>query len=245
MKHYILTRSAYAPTMPIEANRARLALLAGVTAPSLRAQERRDMIWLVLVDPHDPLLAERQAAIASSELPVVVAPCGRLERSVSHDRPYGPWAANINWNDVILTTRLDDDDALAPWAMARVREAAEAHGRGRRVVWTLPTGYRVVGDTVYRVHWPISQFGTLHSPRGNRSTIFDVNHTGVSRLGNLRPVSEDPAWLWVRHPLMRSAITTGPQTKPEEGRTEEPGAPVTPALRAAFPVDWDLLRSLW
>lgn len=238
MRHYILTRSAYSPATPIEQNHRRLALLAGVTAASLRAQTERRLTWLVLIDRDDPLLAERRAAIESADLPYILAPAERLERTMIHDRPYGPWAKHIRWGEPTLTTRLDDDDAIAPWTMERVRVAA---GTGlSRVVWTLPVGYRVIGDKAYRIRWPLAQFGTLQAPPRARATIYDVNHVRVGQLGRLRPVSEEPAWLWVRHTLTRSRINVGRQTT-MEGRDEGDAEPIGAALRTMFPVDWGLI----
>lgn len=241
MRHYILTRSAYAPSVPLDVNRQRLELLRDVTAASLRAQTCRGMTWLVMVDAADPLLAERKAAIASAGLPVVFAPPGRLERSSPHDRPYADWKRYIKWGDETLTTRLDDDDALAPWAMARVQAAASAERRRQPIVWTLPVGWRTVGSEAWRITWPWAQFGTLHMPRGRMRTIYEVNHVGVARLAPLMPVSNSPAWLWVRHASTRSSVNVGRQTM-EEGRRETGPYPIDSRMRRAFPVDWDVIE---
>jgi hypothetical protein len=240
VRHYILTRSAYSPTMRLRDNQRRVELLARVTAASLRAQTTRNLTWLVLVDPADPLLAERRAAVESAGLPCIVAPAGRMERAGIHDRPYGPWSDHITWDGVTLTTRLDDDDALAPYALARVQRAA-ADERGS-VVWTLPIGYRIVGRHAFRIDWELAQFGTLQAPAGERRTIFDVSHQLAGNLAPLRPATRDPAWLWVRHRHTRSRLNVGRQTM-LNGRTEGRAKYVTPELRAIFPVDWRLIES--
>lgn len=241
MRHYILTRAAYGPETPKRVNYQRLSLTAGITAPSLRAQTTRDLTWLVLIDPADPLLKHRRAAFALSGLPVVFAPAEDMQRTGIHDRPWGPWAKHIEWDGPTLTTRLDDDDAFAPWAMQRVQEAAAK--KDERVVWTLPSGYRVVGRLAYPLHWSLAQFVTLQAPAGDHTTIYEVNHAAFEQLGPMRSASEDPAWLWIRHRTTRSRVDVGPQTK-RKGRTE--GAPrlITPGLRAAFPVDWHLVERL-
>jgi len=240
VRHYVLTRAAYGPAVPRRTNYQRLALTAGITAPSLRAQTTRDLTWLVLIDPADPLLKHRRAAFALSGLPVIFAPAEELERTGIHDRPYGPWSKHIEWGDTTLTTRLDDDDAFAPWAMERVQHAAT---EGERVVWTLPSGYRVVGHVAYELHWPLAQFVTLQAPAGDQTTVYEVNHAAFETLGPLRSATEDPAWLWVRHRMTRSRIDVGPQTK-RKGRTEGRARLITPQLRAAFPVDWRLIERL-
>jgi hypothetical protein len=240
MRHYILTRSAYGPDVSVRTNRERLALLAGVTAPSLRAQTNRDVTWLVLIDPADPLLGPRLAAIAAAGLPYIAAPAEGMTRAGIHDRPYGPWAKHIDWDGGTLTTRLDDDDALAPFAMERVRAAAEGHEG--RAMWTLPTGFRIVGRMSYRIHWSLSQFVTLQTPAGDRATVCDVNHMAFATLAPLLPATEDPAWLWVRHRLTRSRVEISRQRRHIAGRTEGGPVRITPALRSAFPVDWALIE---
>lgn len=239
MKHYILTRSAYAPTYSLRDNQRRVELLARVTAASLRAQTTRNLIWLVLIDPADPLLAERRAAVESAGLPCILAPAGNMTRTGIHDRPYGPWAKHIDWSGTVLTTRLDDDDALATHALARVQRAAEANGV--EVVWTLPVGYRVLGPRVYPIRWPLAQFTTLQAPRGTRRTIFDASHQAVGDLAPLQPATHEPAWLWVRHRTTRSRLNVGRQTM-LNGRSEGRPSLVTPAMRELFPVDWKLIQ---
>jgi hypothetical protein len=235
-----LTRAAYGPGVPRRLNARRLALSAGITVPSLRAQTTRDLTWLVLIDPADPLLEERRAAFASSGLPIIFAPAEQLARSGWHDRPWGPWAKHIEWGDVTLTTRLDDDDAFAPWAMERVQRASRT--ATERVVWTLPSGYRICGRLAYQWHWASAQFVTLQVPPGDQGVVYDRNHGAFAELGPMLPATEDPAWLWIRHRQVRSRLRLGP-LRPHPGRREWPVL-LTPAIRAAFPVNWRLIESL-
>lgn len=243
MLHYILTRSAYGPTVPLRDNQRRIDLLRRVTAASLRAQTTQHLTWLVLIDPADPLLDKRREAVESAGLPCIIAPAGKMERAGIHDRPWGPWADHIEWGDTTLTTRLDDDDALAPYALARVqRAAAQQHDP---VVWTLPVGYRIVGSRAFRIEWPLAQFGTLQAPPGERRTIFDKSHQLAGDLAPLRAATNDPAWLWVRHGLTRSRLDVGRQTK-LNGRAEGRPTRITPQIAATFPVDWTLIqRAMW
>ena len=240
MRHYILTRSAYSPTMRLRDNQRRVDFLRGITAASLRAQTTRDLTWLVLIDPADPLLAERRAAVESAGLPCIIESAGKMEREGIHDRPWGPWSEYITWDGVTLTTRLDDDDALAPYALARVQRAAAAVPT-ESVVWTLPVGYRIVGRHAFHIRWPLAQFGTLQAPSGRRATIFDVSHQLAGNLAPLQAATNDPAWLWVRHRHTRSRLNVGRQTM-LNGRTEGRAKSVTPELRAIFPVDWPLIE---
>jgi hypothetical protein len=243
MRHYILTRSAFGPGTPPAANRRRLALLEGVTVPSLRAQTNRDVTWIVLVDPRDVLVKARIAAIESAGLPCIIRPAGNMLRRGGADRPQTPrWAANIDWTDgPILTTRLDDDDAFVPETLAWIRLAAASVPPTSRIVWTLPAGWRVAGRLVERVTYPVPMFCTLQVPVDRkRQVINDVSHLSAAKLAPMHVATDEPAWLWVRHDLTRSHQNMRPGFSIGGLGMEEP----TRELKARFPIDWDLVESL-
>ena len=158
------------------------------------------------------------------------------------DKPQTPvWAANIDWtNGPILTTRLDDDDAFVPDAMAWVRAAAESVKPNSRIVWTLPAGWRVAGTLVERVTYPVPMFCTLQVPAKQRAVINDVSHLSAARLGPMRVATNEPAWLWVRHDLTRSNTNMRPGFSIGGLGMEE----LTAELLGRFPIDWELVKSL-
>lgn len=240
MKHYLLTRSAYGPDVPLWQNRARLDLMRGVLCRSLAAQTERDVTWLVLIDPADPLLAERTEALESAGLPLLLRDAGPMERRSVHDRPKGPWRHHIDWSQAVMTTRIDDDDAFAPWALALFhRNGLEREAkRGRRIVWVLGTGYRITSGRIAYRKDPVAQFSSLYAPRRDRTTIMDVNHCSIARLGQVNDGSEEPGWLWLRHLATRSI-----NSRAENYQNETMGA-ITDDIRARFPVDWSLIESL-
>jgi hypothetical protein len=241
VRHYLLTRSAYAPDLPLEVNRARLAITLGVTARSLVAQTRRDVTWLVLIDETDPLLAERTAALASSGLPLILAPAGDIVRTGIHDQPWGPWARHIDWSEPVLTTRLDDDDAIAPWVLATYRARTDEwmHRRARRrIVWVLPTGWRLWNGKGNRRDDMVSQFSSLYAPAGDHATIMDINHTRARKLAGIQAVSREAGWLWTRHATTRSDDSRASQLDRDKM------TPVPAAVKREFDVDWALLDGL-
>ena len=241
MRHYVLTRSAFGASVSLDENRFRLELLRRITVPSMAAQTNRDLTWLVFMADDDPLASERRAAFESAGLPFVIGSARKMTVRGALDRPYGPWKDYMEWDGVTLSTRLDDDDAFAPWAMAAVRAVAERDAeRTSPVVWSLMDGWRIAGRLAERVHWPIPMFCTLQAPQGTRSCIMDSNHLGARKLGPLKQTIDRPAWLWVRHGLTRSSYI-GSKTL---GGWRASAAPITDELRAAFPVDWALIESL-
>lgn len=232
MRHYLLTRSAYGPQVPLDVNRRRLELLRAITARSLRSA--RDVTWLVLVDPADALLDERTEVLRSAGLELVIGDAGKMVRDHRYDRPWGPWAHGIQWGEPTLTTRIDDDDAFAPWALERVRSEADALTDRRRVLLVLPTGWRLNGPCANVRRDPVSQFTSLWAPRNDRTTVMDMNHTSAARLAR-RVIQLDtpPAWLWLRHPDARSR---------ESGATRQhldAMEPIGDELRRSFDIDWE------
>jgi Putative rhamnosyl transferase len=240
---FVLTRSSYAPELPLEDNRHRLELLRGIAVPAMRAQTNRDVTWLALINPSDPLLEQRRAAFESSGLPIILAPSGDMAVTGVADAPWGPWAEHIEHDEATLTFRLDDDDAIAPTALALLRAYADqwaARQSRRRVVLILPVGYRIVGHMAERA-WlrrPMSQ--ALYAPKGDPETICGVSHLKTHRLGIVREVTQAPMWLWPRHRWTRSNYCGSLAGK---GRPQRP-RPIDDALRAAFPIDWSLIEGL-
>lgn len=224
-----------------KANRRRLELLRGITAPSLAAQSTDDFCWLVLVDERDPLLDERCEAVAATGIEHAFlhfdADLGgrtkpRLIRQRTAALGYqADWAAGMG--DVagpILTTRLDDDDALAPDTLERVRTAAEIKPDfPQPLVWLHPEGFRVWDGRYDRVRHETNAYVTLQAPDAS-TCVYDFNHKRVGEQLEIRIVDERPAWLWVRH---RDALS----------RHRVAGTPIDDELRSLFPVDWELLEA--
>jgi hypothetical protein len=239
MRHYVLTRSAFGRDVALAENRHRLELLRRVTVPSMRAQTNRDVLWVVLLADDDPLCAERRDAFLEADLPILFGSARGMIVRGQKDRPTGPWARYLRFDQVTLTMRMDDDDAIAPFVLEMVRGRAEATDPMRRVVWTLSDGWRIAGAWAERAHWPIPMFSTLQVPPRVRRTIFDTNHLGAARLAPLSPIESEPAWLWVRHASTRSSHL-GPWTHAE---WREHAVPINDAIRAGFPIDWPFIES--
>ena len=242
MRHYILTRSAYGPDVPIEVNRHRLELMRGITAQSLASQTFRDATWLVLVHPADPLQEERRDVLAGAGLPFLTRLAGDMELRDRYDRPWGPWKDYIDWSDATLTTRIDDDDAFAPWALSAFQDHAERYvarrPRGRRIIFTLPIGFRVSAGKANVRRDKQNQFTTMYAPRGDRCCIMDMNHTGQRRLAMMVEISKAPGWLWLRHDGARSAGSIA------SNLDRDLMEPISDEIRQCFAVDWDLIGSL-
>lgn len=245
MRHYVLTRSAYGPAWDAAANRRRLEVTRAVTARLMAAQGSASWTWVVLLDVRDPLLAERRALYASAapafiplewrhpgDTDVVPTVQSSIARSRAAAADYAaPWRAALGpADDQVLMTRLDDDDGLAPDAIARYQAAARR--TNKRTVLMLPKGVRVWSGRYTEVRHERNAMHTLVTPPGDRLCVYDYGHTKPGVAAPVITVDERWGWLWVRH---RDTISGWRRAD----------AALTPRVRAAFPIDWRALEAAW
>ena len=228
MKHYVLTRSAYGPAWDIESNARRLAVTRAVTVPSMAAQTDRDWTWLVAIDRNDPLKADRKAAFRSSGVTVRF-----LEVTTSGNRDDIAFELyRADWNkligarsEAVSMTRIDDDDALAPWMMARVRKFGTPE---RRTAIVYAMGVRVWKGCFTVVQHKSNAMHTLITPPGDEMHVYGYKHREVHKHAHVHLDKKDIAWVWARHPDTISGW-----------HTADPHA-VSASLRAMFPIDWSI-----
>ena len=103
------------------------------------------------------------------------------------------------------------------------------------MVWSLPAGYRVANGRENVVYFPETMFVTLQAPPGDRITVMERSHRDLRRIAPVQVAHRKPAWLWLRHAEARSAVGA----RSRLGRDQM--QPISPGLRAAFDIDWDLI----
>lgn len=214
MRHYVMTTSYRGPDYPADANARRLELCRRVTVRSLAAQAG-DWTWLVYVHPDDPLRTERLAAFAEAGHPVVA-----VENNAEAE-------AAIDWSGPVLTTRVDDDDAFASDAFARLYRAVTASSVP--TAYLFPVGHHVRDGRVglnrhLRNAWP-----SVYSPVGFREHVRHVQHQRIPAAYPTVYLDSAPGWLRVSHR--------------DNGRptSHRPKAPISAAIRRRYPIDWVLL----
>jgi hypothetical protein len=249
MRHYVLTRAAYGPSWTLDANRRRLDVTRAVTARLMAAQTTRNWAWVVLLDPRDRLLDERRAVFTAASprcLPIEWVPppnpkaapwdrhAGRTDtvQRIAAEAYRAPWGEAIGERDTrILQTRLDDDDGLAPDALARYQAAAV--GTSKRTILMLPEGVRIWRGRFSTVRHERNAMHTLVTQPGDDQSVYAYGHAKPQRSGaRIVMVDESWGWLWVRHQDTISGWR----------RAEKP---INHRVRAAFPVDWAALDAAW
>lgn len=237
MRHYVLTRAVYGPTWPLDENLRRLQLTRAVTAASLRAQTARDWTWVVLVDPRDPLLQARLELFrsAATTVQVLLWEGEGADRADIAFRAYHepPWRALLEpRDDLVLQTRLDDDDGLESHALELVQRVAP-HTRESQAAIVLPRGIRVWNHQFTVVYHKRNAMHTLVTRPGVETVVYDYPHVKVHRAAKVHLVDGGFSWLWVRH---RDTLSDWRQAL----------HPIGGRVRQLFPaVDWAHLEAMW
>ena len=223
-----MTRSAYGPAWDIEANRRRLVVTMAVTVAAMKSQTNRDWTWLVALDRADPIRLARRAAFESAGVPVrflsVESTGDRSQAAAALYR--APWEQVIGPRDEpVAMTRLDDDDGLAPWALATIRAAAER--QRTRAILMLPHGLRVWDGRCTVVKHDSNAMQTLVTPAGDTLHVYAYGHRDARNVAPIHRIDRRLAWVWSRHPDTISGWRMA-------------DAPISSRLRAMFPIDWSL-----
>lgn len=246
LRHVVLTRASYGPDWLPEANRARLAVTAGITAASLRAQTSQAWRWRILLDERDELLAERMAVFEAAApgrvdfltwTPPEVLPkisWGGVEDAY-RDRLAAAMYLDRRWRDgfgpeaPLIQSRIDDDDGFARTTLERVERYVALHRPRTRLSLVFPFGHRAWAGKVHRIRHLANAMSSLYTPAGDRTCIYDFGHTHAREHQRVVPVDYLPAWLWARTDAEH--LTDYRQAS----------RPITPIIRATYPIDWTLV----
>jgi hypothetical protein len=214
-QHLVLTRFSVKTSwswaeFPMEWLQARLELFEAYCLPSLATQSASEFRWLVYCDEstHPDVLARLRAYREECpQLEVTMTGTGR--------HPIGMLESLVDpAADVVLTTRIDSDDAMHLDLVAAVQEyldpfAASDH---EQLLINFPRGYKVdvAAARAYYSHLDNSPFHSLAERRGRPiRTVMSGNH---SILHQQYPTHQDhsiPAWLQVVYGgNIRNNITT-------------------------------------
>ncbi len=219
MRHLLFTQSVYDAAVPLPLNRRRLAITAATAVASVRHQAIDE--WVVAVRTEDPLGPERRATFEASGLPVTFAefdldlPVDPLFLEGAEERAEvlstGPLTAQ--WLEVFyrstalfapyvpdgpaLISRLDDDDAYAIDAAARLQAAASGSPAG--TAWVFDVGAILTERNIHYLYHPTNGTATYRTDRPGDLHPFATVHLRVAEFMDLRCVDDSPGWLWVRH----------------------------------------------
>jgi Putative rhamnosyl transferase len=200
--HLVLTRfntaTDFAPSrlgLQTEWLKARLSLFEQYCLPSIAGQQGADFQWLVFFDAESPAwFRQKIEAFGPLMTPMYIE--GEASDQVIVDSIRAAGLVNTPY---LLTTRVDNDDALATGHLARVEHAFQHQ---QREFLEFPFGLQLFRGHLYNVYWPSNAFLSLVEKveSGNRfTTVLCVPHHRVREAGQVRSIRCSPQWMQVIH----------------------------------------------
>jgi len=174
----------------------RLELFERYCLPSVAYQTEQRFVWLVLLDEATDAETVRRLEghrTKVKQLALVYLPIVRNRATLA--RPVveraGPEPG------LLVTTRLDNDDALHEEALAEIRR----HAVDRQGFLNLRLGFVTDGVRAQPVSLRHGPFLSLVEPRGpgRVRTVHGSPHTQVARIAPVRQIESQPLWLRVVH----------------------------------------------
>lgn len=166
--------------------------------PSVRGQSCQDFTWLVLFDEQTPKLYQRVIAAYAAYANFLPLFCGPhdtvLPQAVAKMRELAPEA---EW---LLTTRLDNDDALAKDFVRCLHEVARSADAvrpepGGPVYINFPMGLQYHENRVYDFADLTNAFVSLLEPAESAQTVFWVDHPAIYDKAPVIQAKAKPMWL--------------------------------------------------
>ncbi len=199
--HVLLTRfnlPSVGPESLIRAQdgwlRDRVELFERHTVPSVRAQSAAARVhWLVFLDRESPRwLIERLTPLVDEGLlhPVFG------EQFTNDEVVAEARALTGGTGDVLLTTNLDNDDALAVDFAERLHQLVTS---SRTEALYLSTGIILTADEAYLRHDPHNAFVSVVEPWEDAKTVWRDWHNRLHLQMPVRVADGAPAWLQVIH----------------------------------------------
>jgi hypothetical protein len=167
----------------------RFVLFEKYCLPSVRAQIRGFFKWVILVDRNTaPEYLDRLNREDVSIIQVGNAWQRNLQQYLNED-------CDTRW---MITTRLDNDDAIAPFMIQVVQDSFD---RQEFTFIDFPKGYRQQGGRLYTHNEPCNPFLSLISRIGDKPrTVYSVEHgIRVAQKYHVILGSMTPAWIQVLH----------------------------------------------
>jgi hypothetical protein len=172
----------------------RMHLFRHVTVASIRSQRVQPDRWFVFFDVATPEATRREIAQLQREVPIL-APvfCEGLGADVYLTAVRSWLPSSTEW---LISTRIDNDDALHPNALASVYESAEI---GRKEFINPLRGLVVSGGKAFRKRDYSSPFISLSEPSHAFSTVWVGQHHKLRNFGSVRQIAAKDLWIQVVH----------------------------------------------
>jgi hypothetical protein len=177
----------------------RLEIFRSVCAPCMNHQTIDDFRWFVIIDPHTPPDVRDALRTTSSHITLVDVASHALKGHATRELVLA--ACTPVEPDLIVQTRIDSDDAVAPDYLEGIR-ASLIPGSTEFIAYR--HGYQLDRRSghVYQRTWTSGPFMSLTQPPSPHPiSIYDIPHPRVARVAPLRHIETSGMWLQTLHGL--------------------------------------------
>lgn len=200
--HLILTRFntevGFAPSakgLDDEWLHARLVLFEQYCLPSVALQTDAIFTWLIFCDAASPEWFKAKMSTYGELVSAVYIKGAATDKVIAQTVA----ATGLVSNPYLITTRLDNDDAIGKDHLRLIQRAF--HHQDREFV-LFPFGLQSYRGQLYNVYWKSNPFLSLIekiSADGTFTTVLCVEHNRVRAAGKVRSILCVPQWLQVIH----------------------------------------------
>jgi Putative rhamnosyl transferase len=204
LQHFLLTRfNIFVPfgetteRLKDEWLLQRLRLFLKYCYPSVCGQTNRNFTWLLFFDRKTPPSFLSDLKASCTEVPVQVVLVDPPDVEVLHAVAAREIAGRVKGAELVVTSRLDNDDALCRKYVARVQSTVKSVRDG---FINFRNGYVLSDGRAYRLTRETNPFiSRVENATGEFDTVWRTTHYEVSQCGVVRDVGGDAAWLRVIH----------------------------------------------
>ena len=172
----------------------RFKLFERYCLPSMAAQKNQDFRWMLFFDEATPARFREHIERLQADCPQIQA--FFIRGPHIHDYVMEQVEADTS---VLITTRMDNDDAFHEDALQVIRDQV---GNGDRdLCVNLRYGLELIDDKAEVISHKYNPFSSLIEVRKTRGfvTIFESSHGRISSLAPVRQIYSTPFWLVVIH----------------------------------------------
>ncbi|WP_027721111.1 glycosyltransferase [Maridesulfovibrio zosterae] len=210
-KHYIITRfNVNIWPMPFEKRledtwlSQRFDLFQKFCFPTLQAQTNQEFTWLVLFDRRTPLPYQRIIQAYSKYPNFVALLCDEWDTVMPTAKAY--IKENSPEADWILTTRLDNDDALSCKYVDSLHRlvatlTTQQFGPDKTLYINFTKGLQYCQEKFYDFADVTNAFVSLIEPKDFLKTVFWVDHPAIYSVSPVLQAQTPPLWLQVIHDI--------------------------------------------
>jgi len=173
--------------------RERVELFEAYCLPSLAEQSDPDFHWLVYFDPESPAWLRERIRVWSDTSPL--RPFFRAQVSLA-DRLHDMRQLIGSHRDRLLTTNLDNDDALAWDFIERIKAGCPTAGRAAIY---LEWGLIRHGNRIYLHRDPDNAFCSVIEDWNNPVTCWIAQHNQLAKTMRQVRLGGEPAWMQIIH----------------------------------------------